>query len=173
MNNPAGEQKRIGTGMFVLGWIAFMLLLGAWFNELLDRQRNPNQSLNTTFTDGAREVILQRNRLGHYVTTGMINGSEVVFMLDTGATTIAIPTAVAAELDLPLGQRFQTQTANGIANAYATRLDSVSVGGIELNNVSAAVSPGLQTREILLGMSFLSAIEFTQRGDTLILRQYP
>ena len=62
--------------------------------------------------------------------------------------------------------------ANGIGTGYATRLDSVRVGEIELRNVSAGVTPGLVTEEILLGMSFLKHIEFTQRGDKLILRQY-
>jgi aspartyl protease family protein len=93
-------------------------------------------------------------------------------MLDTGATTIAIPGDTAARLDLAVGRRFRTQTANGTAEAFATTLDSVSIGEISLNDVEAAISPGLGTEEILLGMSFLQNIEFTQRGDTLILRQY-
>jgi aspartyl protease family protein len=57
--------------------------------------------------------------------------------------------------------------------SYAASLDSVSIGAIALSDVSAAISPGLQTEEVLLGMSFLKHIEFTQRGDTLILRQLP
>jgi aspartyl protease family protein len=52
-------------------------------------------------------------------------------------------------------------------------LETVSVGDIELSGVSAGISPGLQGDEVLLGMSFLRHIEFTQRGDTLILKQYP
>ena len=92
-------------------------------------------------------------------------------MLDTGATGVAIPEAVAVYLGLRRGRPFPTQTANGIATSYAAKLDSVSVGAIELQDVPAAITPGLQTQEILLGMSFLKHIEFTQRGDTLILRQ--
>jgi aspartyl protease family protein len=173
MNNPEREQKRLGAGMFLLAWIAFMVLLGVYFNDMLEGQHNPNQTLTTTVSGGAREVVLQQNRFGHYVTSGKINGSEVVFMVDTGATTIAIPGQVAAALDLTVGRRFRTQTANGAAEAFATTLASVSVGEIRLEGVTAAVSPGLNTREVLLGMSFLQQIEFTQRGDTLILRQYP
>lgn len=173
MTTPEHEQKRLGTGMFVLGWLLFMALVGVWFNDVLEGQRNPNQTLTTTYVEGAREVVLKRNRFGHYVTSGAINGREVTFMLDTGATTIAIPGDIAATLDLPVGRRFLTQTANGAAPAFATTLDTVSIDGIVLDNVQAAVTPGLQTDEILLGMSFLQDIEFTQRGDTLILRQYP
>ena len=53
------------------------------------------------------------------------------------------------------------------------KMDGSSAGDIELNDVEAGITPGLQMREILLGMSFLRHIEFTQRGNTLTLRQYP
>ena len=137
--------------MQVLAWIVLMALLAAWFNDLLGRRHNPNQILETRYAeDGVREVVLQRNRFGHYVTSGRINDEPVVFMLDTGATGVAIPENIARRLKLERGRAFRTQTANGVAVSYATRLD-----------------------EILLGMSFLKHIEFTQRGDQLILRQYP
>ena len=55
--------------------------------------------------------------------------------------------------------------------SYAVKLDQVSVGGITLQEVPASIAPGLTTDEVLLGMSFLKHIEFTQRGDQLILRQ--
>ena len=162
----------MGTGMMVLAWLVFLVLVGFYFQEFLEKRRNPNQQLETRQMGNAHEVVLQRNRAGHYVTSGEINGQPVVFMLDTGATGVAIPSRVATRLDLPLGQRFATQTANGIGTGYATRLDSVRVGDIELRDVSAGITPGLETREVLLGMSFLKHIEFTQRGDKLILRQY-
>ena len=168
------QQKSIGTGMYVLAWLAIMTLAGFWFQDVLDKQNNPNQQLLTRYDEsGIREVSLQRNKYGHYVTSGKINGHEVVFMLDTGATGVAIPDHIANELKIERGQPFRTYTANGTATAYATRLDTVSVGDIELSDVSAGISPGLQGDEVLLGMSFLRHIEFTQRGDTLILKQYP
>jgi len=167
------QQKRMGTGMMALAWLAFMVLLGFYFSDLLDKQHNPNQTLETRYgDDGLREVVLQRNKYGHYVTSGSINGQTVVFMLDTGATGVAIPVAVAQRLSLKRGRSYPTQTANGIAVSYATVLNKVSVADITLSDVSAAIVPGLQTKEVLLGMSFLKHIEFTQRGDTLILRQY-
>ncbi len=174
MNDEAKAHRRMGLTMQALAWLVFMALLGFFFNELLDEQHNPNQALETRYVeDGIREVVLQRNRYGHYVTSGAINGQPVVFMLDTGATGIAIPEAVARRLALERGRAFRTQTANGVAISYATRLQRVSVGDIALDDVSAGIVPGLQTEEILLGMSFLKHIEFTQRGDQLILRQYP
>lgn len=159
--------------MQAMAWLVLMALLVAYFSDLLDRQHNPNQRVDTLTENGVREVVLQRNRFGHYVTSGKINGEPVVFMLDTGATGVAIPEAVAQRLDLRRGRAFRTQTANGLSTSWATRLDKVSVGEISLDKVSAGITPGLQIEEVLLGMSFLKHIEFTQRGDQLILRQYP
>jgi aspartyl protease family protein len=168
------EQKRMGTTMQVLAWLVLLALGVAYFSDFLDKQYNPNQTLETGYADdGVREVVLQRNKFGHYVTSGQINGKPVTFMLDTGATGVAIPSAVASRLGLQRGNAFPTQTANGMSTSYAVTLDTVSVGAVELYDVSAGIAPGLQTKEILLGMSFLKHIEFTQRGDTLILRQIP
>jgi len=168
------EQKRLGTTMQALAWLVFMGLLVAYFSDMLQDRHNPNRSLETRLAeDGVREVVLQRNRAGHYVTSGEINGQPVVFMLDTGATGVAIPDHIAKQLGIPRGRPIQTQTANGITTSYTARLDRVSVGGIVLNDVAAGITPGLRTDQVLLGMSFLRYIEFSQRGNTLTLRQYP
>lgn len=165
-------QKRMGTTMQILAWLVLLGLGVLYFSDFLDKQYNPNQSLQTHVTqEGVREVVLQRNRQGHYVTSGKINGTSVTFMLDTGATGVAIPDALANRLGLRRGQAFPTQTANGMTTSYAATLDQVSVGAIELRDVPAGITAGLQTDEVLLGMSFLKHIEFTQRGNTLILRQ--
>jgi aspartyl protease family protein len=166
------EQKRMGTAMQALAWVVLLALGVFYFSGFLDKQHNPNQSLQTHYTEeGVREVVLQRNKYGHYVTNGEINGKPVTFMLDTGATGVAIPAGLATYLGLRRGAAFPTQTANGMSTSYAATLDRVSVGAIELYDIPAGITPGLQTEEILLGMSFLKHIEFTQRGDTLILRQ--
>ncbi|PLW67265.1 retropepsin-like aspartic protease family protein [Pseudohalioglobus lutimaris] len=167
------EQKRMGLGMMVLAWITLLGLGALFFSDALERQFNPNRELETRYSEaGVREVVLQRNRYGHYVTSGEINGHPVTFMLDTGATGVAIPDAVAQRLGIARGRAYRTQTANGTAVSYAATLDSVAVGNIVLHNVQAGIAPGMGIEEVLLGMSFLKHIEFTQRGDSLILRQY-
>ena len=174
MNDPLRERRRMGLGMQVMAWISVLALLTMYFSDVLDRQRNPNRSVTTAVdAEGVREVQLKRNRMGHYVTAGTINGEPVVFLLDTGATGVAIPAAVAERLDLPRGRSFMTNTANGTSRSYQTRLTEVGIGDIRLRNVEAAIAPGLQMQEVLLGMSFLKYVEFTQRGNTLTLRQYP
>ncbi len=164
----------MGLGMMIMAWLVLLGFGVVFFGDVLERQFNPNQQLETRYSaEGMREVVLQRNRFGHYVTAGSINGKPVTFMLDTGATGVAIPEAVAQRLQIPRGRPYRTQTANGLSTSYAATLDSVAVGEIELRDVQAGIAPGLLMEEILLGMSFLKHIEFTQRGDTLILRQYP
>ena len=104
------EQKRMGTAMQVLAWIVLLALGVFFFSDFLDKQYNPNQSLQTRYTDeGVREVVLQRNKSGHYVTAGEINGKPVTFMLDTGATGVAIPESQAVDLGLRRGAAFPTQ----------------------------------------------------------------
>ncbi|WP_439100778.1 retropepsin-like aspartic protease family protein [Congregibacter sp.] len=174
MDEPQQERRRMGRTMQVFAWLAVMALLMLYFGDVLERQRNPNRSVDTAVTaEGVREVQLKRNRMGHYVSAGTINGEAVVFLLDTGATGVAIPAALAERLSLPRGRAIMTNTANGNARSYLTRLQEVGVGDIRLENVEASITPGLQMREVLLGMSFLKHIEFTQRGNTLTLRQYP
>jgi aspartyl protease family protein len=171
-SSEAHEQKRIGAVMQFLAWGSFMGLGIFYFADLIDTQNNPNQSIEFRETAGGqREVLLERNKWGHYVTSGTINGEPVTFLLDTGATGVAIPVVVARRLGLKGGAAYRTRTANGESTSYAVTLDSVSVGGITLENVPAGIAQGLEMEEVLLGMSYLKHIEFTQRGDTLILRQ--
>jgi len=166
------SPQRIGKGMIVAAWLLALGLLTLFFNDFLDKQHNPNQDLSTQYNqDGTREVILQRNRSGHYLTKGTINGQPVVFFLDTGATIVSIPEPVARRLNLQRGVEMLANTANGTVTTYSSELESVAVGEIELHRVRASINPQMRGDEILLGMSFLKHLEFTQRGDILILRQ--
>jgi len=166
------QQGRASTVMQILAWLSFMALGVLFFGDQLESQYNPNRQVETVQVSNVTEVRLQRNRLGHYVTAGTINSKPVTFLIDTGATGVAIPVPIAKTLDLKRGRPIATRTANGTAKSYLTRLNEVSVGGVSVGNVDATIAPGLRGNEILLGMSFLKHVEFTQRGDTLILRQY-
>jgi aspartyl protease family protein len=151
--------------------IIWLLLLGATtllFNSILDDINNPNQQLSISVNEsGQQEIILERNKYGHYIATGMINGHSVEFLLDTGATLVAIPEHIADRINLKKGQRFQSQTANGNSLSYSTKVDSLSLGGIVMTNVPASISSGMKFDEILLGMSFLKHLQLTQQGKTL------
>lgn len=175
MHNPQHQQqKRLGTGMIVLMWLGIFIFLGLFFSAQLDKQRNPNQSIHTSLLEqGVKQLVLERNRQGHYIASGQINNQPVVFMLDTGATDVSIPASMADSLNLPDGPGATYQTANGPVRVRLTRIQQVSLGDITLKNVRATINPGYQGDEVLLGMSFLKHLEFSQRGDTLTLRQYP
>ncbi len=163
--------RKTGTGMIIAGWLLFGVLMVSVFGKLLDWQHNPNSNVATVYTGEQREVVLQRNKFGHYVASGQINGQEVVFLVDTGATDVAIPERTANRLGLEKGYAHKARTANGLTTVYDTRLASVSLGDITLNNVDASILANSGTHEILLGMAFLKKLELVQKGDQLTLRQ--
>ena len=152
---------RLGKGMTLAAWIIALGLLTLFFNNKLDDQRNPNQSVYSRINDaGMPEVILKRNRFGHYVTTGTVNGRSVEFMLDTGASDVAIPAELAQELGLERGAPVQYQTANGVVTAYRTMIDSVFIGSMIIRDVAVSINSGMRDMDILLGMSVLRHVEF-------------
>ena len=163
--------KRAGRVLLILAWAAGLFLATRFFGAWEDRQANPNAVVNSSRGDGYVEVSLVANRQGHFVADGAIDGRVVHFMLDTGATDIAMPEALARDLDLPRGAPVVLSTANGRAEGYRTRLKEVRLGDIQLRDVRAVVVPGLDGQSVLLGMSALQQLEFTQRGGTLLLRQ--
>ena len=165
------EPRKIGFSMYILAAVVLISLLTMLFSGLLSHRNNPNKNPQTTTNaDGERRLHLQRNAEGHYVATGLVNGTEAVFLLDTGATTIAIPMDQAERLSLIPGRRIATMTANGMTDAYMTTINSVQLGEITEYDLPAALVPNLPGSQILLGMSFLKRLDFSQRGDTLILQ---
>ncbi|MFX6424111.1 retropepsin-like aspartic protease family protein, partial [Pseudomonas aeruginosa] len=79
--------------------------------------------------------------------------------------------ALAARLALERGAPITLSTANGRATGWRTRLDQLQLGDIRLSGVAALIAPGMDGDEVLLGMSALKQLEFTQRDGTLVLRQ--
>ena len=168
----ASHQHRLGGGMLVVMWLLVLGLLTYAFSTWLDHAHNPNRHADSLVRgDGGHEVVLQRNRYGHYVASGTINGQPVTFMLDTGASDISIPAGIAERLGLKRGPEMTYQTAAGPAVNYLTRLDRIAIGNIALHNVRASINPNVDDDEVLLGMSFLGRVEINQKGDTLTLKQ--
>jgi aspartyl protease family protein len=119
---------------------------------------------------GPQSVTLSAGAGGHFMADGQINGGAIRFLVDTGATAIAIPASDANRLriDYRSGQRGTTQTAGGPTTMYVVRLDTVRVGGIELQNVEAIViEQGLPIA--LLGNTFLNRTEMRREGQTMTL----
>ena len=166
-------QQRIGKGMVIGAWVLLLIMLTLFFQSYIEQQNNPNRDPVTGIGDGGvKEVILERNRAGHYVANGKINGQAVTFLLDTGATNVAVSASLAKRLGLRPGASTISHTAAGQVISLQTRLDTVSLGRIELEDVRASILPSMQGDGVLLGMSFLQKLELLQRGRHLILRQY-
>lgn len=156
-----------------MSWLASIALLGVlWlaFDGYLDRVNNPNRNLSVQ--PGQTELVLKRNRAGHYVAPGTINGQPVTFLVDTGATQVSVPAHLADTLGLAAGAPAQVITANGAVTVRATNIGELGLGPFLVRNVPGHLNPGFRQDEILLGMSLLRHLEFTQRGDTLILRPH-
>lgn len=157
--------------MLVLAWGAALLLATRFFGDWEEARRHPNRSPESVHGSDYVEVRLASSRQGHYLADGQINGEPVTFLLDTGATQVAVPTELARRLGLPAGAPIIISTANGRATAHRTRLASVRLGDIVLHDVEALIAPGMGGEDVLLGMSALKQLEFTQRDGTLVLRQ--
>jgi aspartyl protease family protein len=117
-----------------------------------------------------QSVTLAADARGHFITEGAINGNPVRFLVDTGATVVALSAAEAVRLgiDYRKGQRGMSSTAGGMVPTYRVRLDSVRLGGIEISGVDGVVlEHGLDIA--LLGMSFLNRVEMKRDGPTMVL----
>jgi aspartyl protease family protein len=122
--------------------------------------------------DRGDSVILTADGQGHFLTLGRINGGTVRFLVDTGATRVAIGPSQARQLGLDptKGQLGYAQTANGAIRVSRLKLDTVEIGGIVLHNVDAEIGAA-DMPFVLLGMSFLNRTEMHRDGGTLHLRR--
>ncbi|KQU85357.1 aspartyl protease family protein [Variovorax paradoxus] len=123
-------------------------------------------------TGGGSRIVLPADSRGHFMTQGAINGRPVTFMLDTGATSIAMSAADAQRigLDYSKGQRVQMNTANGVASGYKLRLQSVRVGDVEVYDIDAIVSPQPMPF-VLLGNSFINRFSMRRDADQMVLEK--
>ncbi len=125
-------------------------------------------------TSDRQKVVLAADPRGHFVVDGAVNGGRVRFILDTGATVVALPGVDANRLgiDFRKGRQGRINTANGMTTAWGIQLATVKVGDIELRNVDAVVvENGLEIA--LLGMTFLNRVEMQREGSTMtLIRRY-
>jgi len=132
------------------------------------------QTYSSGAASGAQSVTLSVGAGGHFVSEGQVNGGTIRFLVDTGATMVAIPASDAERLriDYRKGRRATTQTAGGPTPAYVVTLNTVRVGAIELQNVEAIViETGLPVA--LLSNTLLGRMDMRREGETLTLtRRY-
>jgi aspartyl protease family protein len=124
---------------------------------------------------GSRTLSIPRDFRGHFATEGRIDGQRIAFMVDTGASVIALNESSAARFGLrPVPNQYtaRVSTANGTIKAAPTRIAMVDIGGLIVRDVDAMVLPDEALSENLLGLSFLSKLRrFEYANGTMVLEQ--
>lgn len=150
---------------FLLFWIALAVV--AYFG--MDALVKPRVASITVSEGGGAEIVIPRSRNGHYYVAGTINGHPTTFMIDTGATTVAIDPALARAAKVPKGFSATFNTASGPAEGEVVPQQSVGVGNLHLDDIRIAVIDGIGEYS-LLGQNVLRHLEVIQSGDQMILR---
>jgi aspartyl protease family protein len=122
----------------------------------------------------SRTVTIARDARGHFTVEARVDGRRLQFMVDTGASIIALRESAAARLGIypaPRDYNVQVQTANGVGRAALVHLNTVEIDGIVVRDVRALVTPDNALSENLLGMSFLSRVKFSHDRGKLVLEQ--
>lgn len=135
----------------------------------------PGSAISLNFDAPAmREEKIYANERNMFLAIGSINGQSVRFLLDTGATTIAMNKSQAKKLGVRYrvdGEPATASTASGFVRSYSVLLKSVSLGKIKRRNVEAMVIDGNHPGPILLGMSFLGGLKIEKSGNAMSLQQ--
>jgi aspartyl protease family protein len=128
----------------------------------------------TPETPNSRTIAISRGQNGHFAVEGMVDGRRLSFLVDTGATAVALREGDAARLGIHPAQREYTariSTANGVIMAAPVQLNRVEVGDLIVRNVAAMVLPDEALGQNLLGMSFLGQVHWQYQSGQLVLEQ--
>jgi clan AA aspartic protease (TIGR02281 family) len=162
---PASVLKRVGF-FLVAGAILFVL-----FETFGPYQPGRGYRPRPIETIGSTGAVLDRTFDGHFYLTGRINGTELAFLVDTGASTIAIGETLAQQLDLGPCRSRVYSTAAGTVRGCEASAREVEVAGLRLADVPVAVLPGADT--VLLGMNVLRHFRIEQQGRQMRLSAVP
>ena len=150
-----------------LGIALFWLLALGVMYVAMDRYLQPSAAV--VLSNGGLQ--LQRQRDGHFYADGSINGQLVRFMVDTGASSIAVTDALAQHAGLEGGQAVQFQTANGPRMGRLVRAQNIQVGPLQVRNLTVGTGyTGRTEHDALLGQNFLRQFQVSIQGDVLELR---
>jgi aspartyl protease family protein len=163
----------------ILAFAAVVLIVAAFVPRLYTREAPAPQAHAAVVQPApaanyGRSVTLQKAANGHFETEAIIDGRRMGFMVDTGASVIALRERDAARLGIHPARRDYTanvSTANGTIKAAPVELNRVEVGNLTVHNVAALVLPDEALAQNLLGMSFLSKVKWEHRNGRLVLEQ--
>ena len=181
----AGLRIECGVMRNIMIFAALMAGLGTLMAQVADKLTPAPASASTTARTalpaetlaqaGGRSLSIPRDARGHFETEGRIDGQRIAFMVDTGASVIALNESSAARFGLRPARgdyKATVTTANGTIRAAPTRLAMVDIGGLVVRDVEAMVLPDEALSENLLGLSFLSKLRrFEYANGRLVLEQ--
>ncbi|MBV8927002.1 MAG: TIGR02281 family clan AA aspartic protease [Bradyrhizobium sp.] len=129
----------------------------------------------TPAPSGLRSLNIPRDPRGHFLAEGRIDGQRISFMVDTGASVVALNESSAARFGLrptPGQYTANVSTANGTVKAARSRIEMLDVGGLVVRDVDAMVLPDEALSENLLGLSYLSRLKrFEYANGQMVLEQ--
>ncbi len=173
--NVEGQRKLVRVGQTGPGGVQVLSAdsTGAVLRvESIDRHYPLSRELSSGYAEPERKQLsIAKGQGGHYWIAGSINGHPVQFLVDTGATSVAINENQARRLGIDYrvnGKQIVVSTASGTAKTWRVHLNSVKVGAIDVMGVEAVVIEGSSPTEALLGMSFLGRVSW--REDQGLLR---
>jgi aspartyl protease family protein len=179
----AGPPIESGVMRNIMIFAAFMIGLGTLMAQLADRMTpalantlaGKAAPVELVAQTGLRSLSIPRDARGHFETEGRIEGQRIGFMVDTGASVIALNETSAARFGLRPSRgdyKSTVTTANGTVKAARTRIAMVDIGGLVVRDVDAMVLPDEALSENLLGLSFLSKLKrFEYANGTMVLEQ--
>jgi len=174
--------NQIGGGMrsvifFALLALCASVLVPRYFARTVAQQPEPPVAFaaHRSAPADSRSMIVPRDSRGHFVVDGRIDGRQLSFMIDTGASVVALTASDAARLGIHPAQRefvAEVKTANGTVHAAPIQLDRVEIGDLVIRDVAALVLPDQALSGNLLGLSFLSRLRRFEYSDgRLVLEQ--
>jgi len=164
--SPASTLRR-STAALVAFWLLLAGALYAGFSWHEQRQRSALEP----YTQAGGEVVIPRQRDGHFYLRGEINHQPVRFLVDTGASAVAISAPLARAAQLPEGRRVTVSTANGPRAARLVHGVPVKAGPLVHNDTTVTIGIDIGTEDgALLGQSFLRHFDVQILGDRMVLR---
>jgi len=164
---------------------AVLVALGGFMAQLADKWTPvpasakaappPKAQADTVAQASSRTLSIPRDARGHFQTDGRIDGQRVAFMVDTGASVVALNEKSAASFGLRPSRgdyKASVSTANGVIKAAPARIAMIDLGGVIVRDVDAMVLPDEALSENLLGLSFLSKLKrFEYANGKMVLEQ--
>ena len=160
MSEDLPRTLKFATVWLVLGAIVFV-----------GYEWRQHESLKTNFTTRGGVIEIRRSEDGHYHWPGTVNGEPVDFLVDTGASGVAIPQSLAARLRLAPGETVRSSTAGGSVTGRVVRAHLALQGGVRAERLPMVALPGLD--QPLLGMDVLGRLHWQQREGALRIELGP